>query len=89
MRPWKGQAEIDDGAKPGLSSEDAEKMKAEISHFYDHHIKFLMYRDWSGFELFYIEILKCSSLSGLAQIAHRFEAFLVTLLIGVAATRSW
>lgn len=58
----------------------AEKMKAQISNFYDHHIKYLMYRDWSGFELFYIEILKCSSLSGLSQIAHRFETFLVTLL---------
>jgi hypothetical protein len=58
----------------------AERMKRTISEFYDHHIKFLMYRDWSGFELFYIEILKCSSLSGLAQIAHRFETFLVTLL---------
>jgi hypothetical protein len=55
-------------------------MKDEISHFYDHHIKYLMYRDWSGFELFYIEILKCGSLSGLTQIAHRFETFLVTLL---------
>jgi len=56
------------------------RMKDEISHFYDHHIKYLMYRDWSGFELFYIEILKCGSLSGLTQIAHRFETFLVTLL---------
>ncbi len=60
--------------------ESAEHMKKVISEFYDHHIKFLMYRDWSGFELFYIEILKCSSLSGLTQIAHRFETFLVTLL---------
>ena len=58
----------------------AERMKRTISEFYDHLIKFLMYRDWSGFELFFIEILKCSSLSGLAQIAHRFETFLVTLL---------
>jgi hypothetical protein len=58
----------------------AERMKQEISEFYDHHIKYLMYRDWSGFELFYIEILKCGSLSGLTQIAHRFETFLVTLL---------
>jgi hypothetical protein len=39
-----------------------------------------MYRDWSGFELFYIEILKCGSLQALQQIAHRFETFLVTLL---------
>ncbi len=58
----------------------AGRMKDRISEFYDHYIKYLMYRDWSGFELFYIEILKCGSMSGLGQIAHRFEAFLVTLL---------
>ena len=39
-----------------------------------------MYRDWSGFELFFIEILKCSSLPALQQIAHRFDTFLMTLL---------
>ena len=38
-----------------------------------------MYRDWSGFELFFIEILKCTSLPALQQIAHRFETFLMTL----------
>ena len=58
----------------------ATRMKERISEFYDHHIKYLMYSDWSGFELFYIEILKCGSISGLQQIAHRFETFLVTLL---------
>jgi hypothetical protein len=58
----------------------AAAMKDGISAFYDHYIKYLMYRDWSGFELFYIEILKCGSLSALGQIAHRFETFLVTLL---------
>ena len=58
----------------------AVRMKEGISEFYDHHIKYLMYRDWSGFELFYIEILKCSSLGALGQIAHRFETFLITLL---------
>ena len=58
----------------------AARMKDQISEFYDHHIKYLMYRDWSGFELFYIEILKCRSLPALQQIAHRFETFLVTLL---------
>ena len=62
------------------NEEKADLMKGEISDFYDHNIKYLMYRDWSGFELFYIEILKCPSLSGLTQIAHRFETFLVTLL---------
>ena len=58
----------------------AQRMKDRISAFYDNHIKYLMYRDWSGFELFYIEILKCGSLQALQQIAHRFETFLVTLL---------
>ena len=43
-------------------------------------MKYLMYRDWSGFELFFIEILKCASLPALQQIAHRFETFLMTLL---------
>jgi hypothetical protein len=55
------------------------QMKQEISRFYDNHMKFLMYRDWSGFELFFIEILKCSSIPGLLQISHRFETFLMTL----------
>jgi hypothetical protein len=54
-------------------------MKEEISRFYDHNMKDLMYRDWSGFELFFIEILKCSSLPALGQISHRFETFLMTL----------
>jgi hypothetical protein len=58
----------------------AGKMKDAISAFYDHQIKYLMYRDWSGFELFYIEILKCGSVSALTHIAHRFDTFLVTLL---------
>jgi hypothetical protein len=55
-------------------------MKDEISGFYDTRMKYLMYRDWSGFELFFIEILKCSSLPALQQICHRFETFLMTLL---------
>jgi hypothetical protein len=57
----------------------AARMKDQISDFYDNTMKYLMYRDWSGFEMFFIEILKCSSLSGLAQIGHRFETFLMTL----------
>ena len=64
----------------GRDEAAAARMKDGISEFYDHHIKYLMYRDWSGFELFYIEILKCSSLTGLQQITHRFETFLLTLL---------
>ena len=51
----------------------------QISRFYDHSMKDLMYRDWSGFELFFIEILKCTSLPALLQIGHRFETFLMTL----------
>jgi hypothetical protein len=57
----------------------AAEMKDEISRFYDNNMKYLMYRDWSGFELFFIEILKCSSLPALEKISHRFETFLMTL----------
>jgi hypothetical protein len=57
----------------------ARAMKDQISYFYDHNMKDLMYRDWSGFELFFIEILKCTSLPALHQIGHRFETFLMTL----------
>ena len=57
----------------------ARAMKDQISYFYDHSMKDLMYRDWSGFELFFIEILKCTSLHALHQIGHRFETFLMTL----------
>ena len=57
----------------------AADMKEAISRFYDTDMKYLMYRDWSGFELFFIEILKCPSLSALIQISHRFETFLSTL----------
>jgi hypothetical protein len=59
--------------------DSAQAMKAQISAFYDFSMKDLMYRDWSGFELFFIEILKCGSIPGLQQIAHRFETFLMTL----------
>jgi hypothetical protein len=57
----------------------AMRLREQVSHFYDHQMRYLMYRDWSGYELFFIEILKCPSLSGLAQICHRFETFLMTL----------
>ncbi len=59
--------------------EAALQMKDEISSFYDSNMKYLMYRDWAGFELFFIEILKCSSVAALSQIGHRFETFLMTL----------
>jgi hypothetical protein len=42
-------------------------------------MRYLMFRDWAGFEIFFIEILKCASLTGLVQICHRFETFLMTL----------
>lgn len=57
----------------------AARMREQISRFYDRHMRYLMYRDWAGFEIFFIEILKCSSLPALAQICHRFETFLMTL----------
>jgi len=57
----------------------AVRLKDDISRFYDNNMKYLMYRDWSGFELFFIEILKCNSMTGLHQIGHRFETFLMTL----------
>ena len=57
----------------------AVRLKEEISRFYDTNMKLLMYRDWSGFELFFIEILKCTSLPALLLISHRFETFLMTL----------
>jgi hypothetical protein len=57
----------------------AQSMKEQISRFYDLNMRYLMYRDWSGFEIFFIEILKCTSLGGLIQIGHRFETFLMTL----------
>ncbi len=57
----------------------AQQLRDETSYFYDNSIRYLMFRDWSGFELFYIEILKCVSLQGIQAIAHRFETFLQTL----------
>ena len=57
----------------------AQLLRDETSYFYDNSIRYLMFRDWSGFELFYIEILKCVSLQGIQAIAHRFETFLQTL----------
>ena len=65
------QARKEDGASV--------RLKEAISRFYDTNMKFLMYRDWSGFELFFIEILKCTSLPALLLISHRFETFLMTL----------
>jgi hypothetical protein len=57
----------------------AQRMRDQISLFYDESMKYLMYRDWTGFEIFFIEMLKCGSQTALLQIAHRFETFLTTL----------
>jgi hypothetical protein len=54
-------------------------MKRAISEFYDESMKYLMYRDWRGFEMFFIEILKTTNLTSLTHITHRFETFLMTL----------
>jgi hypothetical protein len=61
------------------SESAAQNMRDEISLFYDESMKYLMYRDWTGFEIFFIEMLKCASQTALLQIAHRFETFLTTL----------
>ena len=58
----------------------AQDLKEIVADFYENSLKYLMYRDWAGFELFFVEILKCESIPGLIQIAHRFDAYLVTLL---------
>jgi len=62
------------------SHESADELKRSVAEFYERSLKYLMYRDWGGFELFFGEILKCESIPGLLQIAHRFETYLVTLL---------
>ena len=62
------------------SEDRAGSMKRLISHFHDRSLRFLMYRDWSSFESFAAELLKCDNISGLIQIAHRFETYLKTLL---------
>ena len=64
-------------AKPDEKS--AVLLKRAISDFYDNSMKYLMYRDWRGFEMFFIEILKTTSPSAVAHITHRFETFLLTL----------
>ena len=58
----------------------AKSMKRLITLFTDRSLRFLMYRDWSSFESFSAELLKCDNLPGLIQIAHRFETYLKTLL---------
>jgi hypothetical protein len=64
-------------AKPDDKS--AVVLKRAISEFYDNSMKYLMYRDWRGFEMFFIEILKTTATSALIHIIHRFETFLMTL----------
>ena len=55
-------------------------LKDDVSVFYERSLKYLMYRDWGAFELFFVEILRCESTPGLVQIAHRFATYLTTLL---------
>jgi hypothetical protein len=66
------------GQRP--SEELAGALKDEVSAFYERSLKYLMYRDWGAFELFFVEILRCESTPGLVQIAHRFDTYLTTLL---------
>jgi len=55
-------------------------LRENTAKFYDRQLRHLMYRDWSAFEQFFVEILKCNSLSALKPITHRYETFLETLL---------
>ncbi len=63
---------------------DARRMKEMVAAFQDRSLRYLMYRDWASFELFMAEIVKCNSLTGLTQIAHRFVTYLETLLMEVS-----
>ncbi len=62
------------------SDEGAEALKRLISRFRDRSLRFLMYRDWSSFESFATELLKCDRVPGMLQLAHRFETYLKTLV---------
>lgn len=55
-------------------------LREGTARFYDRQLRHLMYRDWSAFEQFFVEILKCNSLVALRPITHRYETFLQTLL---------
>ena len=55
-------------------------LREGTAKFYDRQLRHLMYRDWSAFEQFFDEILKCNSLPALKPITHRYETFLQTLL---------
>ena len=37
-------------------------LREGTAKFYDRQLRHLMYRDWSAFEQFFVEILKCNSL---------------------------
>ena len=55
-------------------------LREGTAKFYDRQLRHLMYRDWSAFEQFFVEILKCNTLVALKPITHRYETFLQTLL---------
>jgi hypothetical protein len=58
----------------------ASALREGTARFYDRQLRHLMFRDWAGFEQFFVEILKCNSTPALKPIAHRYETFLQTLL---------
>ena len=62
------------------TEERGEALKTLVSRFYDRSLRFLMYRDWSSFESFATELVKCDSMPGMLQISHRFETYLRTLV---------
>jgi hypothetical protein len=56
------------------------QFKEMVVNFKKRSLRYLMYRDWAGFERFATEIERCDRLSGSVQLAHRFETYLRTLL---------
>lgn len=58
----------------------AAALREGTARFYDRQLRHLMFRDWAGYEQFFVEILKCNSIGALKPIAHRYLTFLQTLL---------
>ncbi len=51
-----------------------------LQHFREVSLRFLMYRDWDDYEKFMEEISIASGRAEMADVLHRFEIFLKTLL---------